>query len=309
MMRVLLIEGDPVSAELIDAALQSEGMICRRAETGERGIHLAKTCDFDAIILDVRLPDMAGWEVVRRLRTAKVRTPVLPLLGMGGTVEEIRGLAIGPEDYLTKPFQKGELIARIHAIMRRSKGRSDSVIRTAKLEVNLDARSVDIDGRRLHVTSKEYSILELLSLLKGRTLTKEMLLDHLYGGIDEPELKIIDVFIAKLCKKIAAATGGQHYIETVWGEGYVLKDPDDRPATHPVVFERVLERETLEALDTLNKKHKSVVSKLDLSSQHRRLFFAHAREDKQRVRQLYAALKKCGFNPWLDEVDLLPGQN
>jgi two-component system cell cycle response regulator CtrA len=177
-------------------------------------------------VLDLRLPDMEGFEVVRRLRTAKVRTPVLILSGMNETDDKVRGLTTGADDYLTKPFHKSELIARIHAIVRRSKGHSESVIKTGKLVVNLDTRSVDVDSRRLHVTGKEYSILELLSLRKGTTLTKEMFLDHLYGGIDEPELKIIDVFICKLRKKIAAATGGSHYIETVWGRGYVLKDPE-----------------------------------------------------------------------------------
>ena len=132
----------------------------------------------------------------------------------------------GADDYLTKPFNKAELVARIQAIVRRSKGHAESVIRTGKLLLNMDARSVEADGRRLHVTGKEYSILELLSLRKGTTLTKEMFLDHLYGGMDEPELKIIDVFICKLRKKLAEATGGEHYIETVWGRGYVLKDPE-----------------------------------------------------------------------------------
>ena len=177
-------------------------------------------------MLDLRLPDMEGYEVVRRLRAAKVQTPVLILSGMHETDDKVRGLVSGADDYLTKPFNKGELIARIQAIVRRSKGHAELVIRTGKLVVNMDTRSVEVDGRRLHVTGKEYSILELLSLRKGTTLTKEMFLDHLYGGMDEPELKIIDVFICKLRKKIAAATGGEHYIETVWGRGYVLKDPE-----------------------------------------------------------------------------------
>jgi two-component system cell cycle response regulator CtrA len=225
-MRALVVEDDPVSAKLIDAALKAEGIISEPAESGEDAIDLAKHYDFDIVILDLRLPDMEGFDVVRRLRTAKVRTPVLILSGMSETDNKVRGLTTGADDYLTKPFHKSELIARIHAIVRRSKGHSESVIKTGKLVVNLDTRSVDVDGRRLHVTGKEYSILELLSLRKGTTLTKEMFLDHLYGGIDEPELKIIDVFICKLRKKIATATGGQHYIETVWGRGYVLKDPD-----------------------------------------------------------------------------------
>jgi two-component system cell cycle response regulator CtrA len=232
-MRALVVEDDPVSAKLIDAALRTEGIINEQAETGEDAIDLAKHYDFDIVILDLRLPDMEGFDVVRRLRAAKIRTPVLILSGMNETDDKVRGLTTGADDYLTKPFHKSELIARIHAIVRRSKGHSESVIRTGKLVVNLDTRSVDVDNRRLHVTGKEYSILELLSLRKGTTLTKEMFLDHLYGGIDEPELKIIDVFICKLRKKIATATGGSHYIETVWGRGYVLKDPES--ATQPML--------------------------------------------------------------------------
>jgi two-component system cell cycle response regulator CtrA len=141
--------------------------------------------------------------------------------------DKIKGLSVGADDYLTKPFDKRELIARIQAIVRRSQGHSDSVIKTGKLAVNLDTRAVKIEGQPLHLTGKEYGILELLSLRKGTTLTKEMFLNHLYGGRDEPELKIIDVFVCKLRKKLTAATGGENYIETVWGRGYVLRDPID----------------------------------------------------------------------------------
>jgi two-component system, cell cycle response regulator CtrA len=225
-MRALVIEDDPVSARLIEQALKAENMISEPANCGEDGIELGKLYDFDIIVLDLRLPDMEGYEVVRRLRAAKVQTPILILSGRSDPTDKVRGLMGGADDYLTKPFNKAELVARIQAIVRRSKGHAESVIRTGKLQLNMDARSVEADGRRLHVTGKEYSILELLSLRKGTTLTKEMFLDHLYGGMDEPELKIIDVFICKLRKKLAEATGGEHYIETVWGRGYVLKDPE-----------------------------------------------------------------------------------
>ncbi|WP_159710011.1 response regulator transcription factor, partial [Geminicoccus flavidas] len=152
-------------------------------------------------------------------------TPILILSGKQDIDDKVRGLATGADDYITKPFARAELIARIQAVVRRAKGHAESTIVTGRMVVNLDTRLIEIDGTRLHVTAKEYSILELLSLRKGTTLTKEMFLDHLYGGIDEPELKIIDVFICKLRKKIAAVTGGDHYIETVWGRGYVLKEP------------------------------------------------------------------------------------
>jgi two-component system cell cycle response regulator CtrA len=225
-MRALMIEDDPVSARLIEAALRGENIVFEPTDRGEDGIELAKLYDFDIIILDLRLPDIDGYEVVRRLRAARVQTPVLILSGRTDTTDKVRGLTSGADDYLTKPFNKAELVARIQAIVRRSKGHAESVIQTGRMVVNMDARSVEVDGRRLHVTGKEYAILELLSLRKGTTLTKEMFLDHLYGGMDEPELKIIDVFICKLRKKVAAATGGEHYIETVWGRGYVLKNPE-----------------------------------------------------------------------------------
>lgn len=233
-MRALVIEDDPVSAKLIEAALRTENIVFEPTDRGEDGLELAKLYDFDIIILDLRLPDIDGTEVVRRLRASKVQTPVLILSGRTDPTDKVKGLTNGADDYLTKPFNKAELLARLQAIVRRAKGHSDSIIRTGSLLVNMDSRSVEVDNRRLHVTGKEYAILELLSLRKGTTLTKEMFLDHLYGGIDEPELKIIDVFICKLRKKIATASGGKHYIETVWGRGYVLKDPDNPKQSVPV---------------------------------------------------------------------------
>jgi two-component system cell cycle response regulator CtrA len=230
-MRALVIEDDPVSAKLIESALKGENIVFEAAGCGEDGIELAKLYDFDIVVLDLRLPDIDGHEVVRRLRTARVETPVLILSGRTDTSDKVRGLAGGADDYLTKPFNKAELVARIQAIVRRSKGHAGSIIRTGRLVVDMEARQVEIDGKRLHVTGKEYSILELLSLRKGTTMTKEMFLDHLYGGIDEPELKIIDVFICKLRKKIREVTGGEDYIDTVWGRGYMLKDPEPQAGT------------------------------------------------------------------------------
>eukprot|EP01093_Parvamoeba_rugata_P012518 TRINITY_DN366_c0_g5_i1.p2 TRINITY_DN366_c0_g5~~TRINITY_DN366_c0_g5_i1.p2 ORF type:complete len:196 (+),score=33.97 TRINITY_DN366_c0_g5_i1:28-615(+) len=186
--------------------------------------------DYDIILLDLMLPDIDGYEVLRRLRDARVDTPVLILSGLTETEDKVKGLGFGADDYLTKPFDKVELLARIQAIVRRSRGHAQSMISTGKLNVNLDARTVDVDGSPLHLTGKEYGILELLSLRKGTTLTKEMFLNHLYGGMDEPELKIIDVFVCKLRKKIQSATKGDNYIHTVWGRGYVLRDPDTNSA-------------------------------------------------------------------------------
>ena len=224
-MRVLLIEDDTNLAKSITLMLEAEGFNVYSTDLGEEGIDLGKLYDYDIIMLDLNLPDMHGYEVLKKLRTSKVETPILILSGMSEPDKKVKGLGFGADDYLTKPFDRDELVARIHAIVRRSKGHAQSVIRTGKLTINLDTKSVEVEGQRLHLTGKEYAMLELLSLRKGTTLTKEMFLNHLYGGMDEPELKIIDVFICKLRKKLALATGGDNYIETVWGRGYVLRDP------------------------------------------------------------------------------------
>jgi two-component system cell cycle response regulator CtrA len=229
-MRVLLIEDDSSMAKSIEMMLKSEGFVCDTTDLGEDGLEIGKLYDYDIIVLDLMLPDIDGYEVLRRLRSARVNTPILILSGLADTEKKVKGLGFGADDYLTKPFQKSEFIARIQAIVRRSKGHSESIIRTGRLSVNLDTRVVEVDSQPLHLTGKEYAILELLSLRKGTTLTKEMFLNHLYGGIDEPELKIIDVFICKLRKKVATATHGEHYIETVWGRGYVLRDAQENQA-------------------------------------------------------------------------------
>ncbi len=233
-MRVLLVEDDTSTAKSIQLMLKSEGYVCDCTDLGEDGLEIGKLYDYDIIVLDLMLPDIDGYEVLRRLRQARVRTPILILSGLAEPDKKVKGLGFGADDYLTKPFDKAELIARIQAVVRRSKGYSESVIRTGKLTVNLDTRTVEVESQPLHLTGKEYGILELLSLRKGTTLTKEMFLNHLYGGMDEPELKIIDVFVCKLRKKLAAATGGENYIETVWGRGYVLRDPLERsPEAQP----------------------------------------------------------------------------
>ena len=226
-MRILLVEDDTATAKSIEMMLRSEGYVCDTTDLGEDGLEIGKLYDYDIILLDLMLPDIDGYEVLRRLRASQVRTPILILSGLAELDAKIKGLGFGADDYLTKPFDKRELIARIQAIVRRSKGHSDSVIRTGKLTVNLDTRTAEVNTQPLHLTGKEYGILELLSLRKGTTLTKEMFLNHLYGGMDEPELKIIDVFICKLRKKLANASNGKNYIETVWGRGYVLREPDE----------------------------------------------------------------------------------
>ena len=229
-MRVLLVEDDNATARAIELMLKSESFNVYTTDLGEEGIDLGKIYDYDIILLDLNLPDMSGFDVLRKLRVSKVRTPILILSGLAAIEDKIEGLGYGADDYMTKPFHKDELVARIHAIIRRSKGHAQSVINTGDLRVDLDSKTVEISGNRVHLTTKEYQMLELLALRKGMTLTKEMFLSHLYGGMDEPEIKIIDVFMCKLRKKLANASGGKDYIETVWGRGYVMHEQTESGA-------------------------------------------------------------------------------
>ena len=228
-MRVLLVEDDNATARAIELMLKSESFNAYITNLGEEGLDLGKLYDYDIILLDLNLPDMSGLEVLRSLRISRVKTPILILTGLGGVEDKVRGLGFGADDYMTKPFHKDELVARIHAIVRRSKGHAESVIRTGDLLIKLDTKTVEMNGSPVHLTPKEYQILELLSLRKGTILTKEIFLNHLYGGMDEPLFKIIDVFICKLRKKLTNASGGKDYIETAWGRGYVLREPSEAP--------------------------------------------------------------------------------
>ncbi|QLH13538.1 response regulator [Paracoccus pantotrophus] len=179
-MRILLVEDDPTTARSIELMLMNASYNVYRTDMGEEGIDLAKLYDYDLILLDLDLPDMHGMEVLRQIRMSRIDTPILILTGSDDTESKLRGFGFGADDYMTKPFNRDELVARIQAIIRRSKGHSQSVIRTGEMVVNLDARSVEVGGRAVNLTGKEYQILELLSLRKGTTLTKEMFLNHFY---------------------------------------------------------------------------------------------------------------------------------
>ncbi len=233
-MRVLLIEDDSATAQSIEVMLRSEGFNVYTTDLGGEGVDLGKLYDYDIIVLDLSLPDMSGYDVLRMLRVNKVRTPILVLSGLAAIEDKIKGLGFGADDDMTKPFHKNELVARILAIVRRSKGHAQSVIHTGDLVVNVDTKTVEVHGQRVYLTSKEHQMLELLSLRQGKTVTKEQFLNHLYGGIEEPEQKIIDVFMCKLRKKLSNASGGKEYIETIWGRGYVLREPSEGEVPAPV---------------------------------------------------------------------------
>jgi two-component system cell cycle response regulator CtrA len=230
-MRVLLIEDDLTAARGLSLMLKSGGAVVDHADTGEEALELVRHYDYDIVLLDLMLPDIEGYEVVRRMRAGRVDTPVLIVSGLSRPQAKVKGLAMGADDFLTKPFDKAELQARIQAVVRRSKGFSQPTLRVGPLVLNLDSREVAVDGRTVHLTGKEYAILELLVLRKGMVLTKEAFLNHLYGGMDEPEMKIIDVFVCKLRKKLAQA-GGDGLIGTVWGRGYMIREPAAADGVH-----------------------------------------------------------------------------
>jgi two-component system cell cycle response regulator CtrA len=225
-MRVLLIEDNSHMARSIEMMLRSEGLYVYTTDLGEEGIDLGKMYDYDIVVLDIQLPDMSGFEVLKALRVAKMRAPILILSGGAIVEDKVKALCLGADDYMTKPFNKDELVARIQALVRRSKGHSVSLVTTGRLTVDLDQKSAEVGGARVHLTHKEYQILELLSLRKGTTVSKEIFLNHLYGDKEEPEMKIIDVFICKLRRKLDIASDGVNYIETIWGRGYMLRDPE-----------------------------------------------------------------------------------
>ncbi|MGH7068231.1 MAG: response regulator transcription factor [Acetobacteraceae bacterium] len=222
-MRVLLADDDSALAGMLSLALRSDGVVVDQASSGEEVLELVRHYDYDIVVLDLMLPDVDGYEVVRRMRSARIETPVLILSGISRPQAKVKGLGVGADDFVTKPFDSSELRARMQAIIRRSRGLSRPVLQIRELRIDLDCKEVTVRGIRVPLTAKEYAILELLALRKGFVLSKEAFLNHLYGGMDEPEIKIVDVFVCKLRKKLAQA-GLTDLIETVWGQGYLVRE-------------------------------------------------------------------------------------
>jgi len=222
-MRILLVEDDLVTAASSIQIMRAAGFTVDHVASGQEAIEMLHHYDYDVAVLELMLPDMEGYEVVRRARVAKIATPIIVLSGLARPQAKVRAFSVGADDYVTKPYDSAELVARMRAILRRSKGFSESVLRVGSLELSLETRGVSVEGKAVHLTGKEYAILELLVLRKGMVLTKDAFLNHLYGGMDEPEMKIIDVFICKLRRKLQAV-GAPNVIATVWGRGYMLRE-------------------------------------------------------------------------------------
>ena len=232
-MRVLMIETDLAVTKSVTQFLKLSGAVVDHTQAGEDAIDLVRHYDYDIVLLDLTLPGMEGCEVLRRLRSSRLDTPVLVMSALTRPQAKVKAFSAGADDVITKPFDLSELQARMQAIVRRSKGYSQPTLRVGPVQLQLDSRDVVVDARPVALTGKEYAILELLMLRKGMVLTKEAFLNHLYGGMDEPEVKIIDVFVCKLRKKLADA-GAPNVIGTVWGRGYTVRDqPTQTPAYLP----------------------------------------------------------------------------
>jgi len=222
-MRALVVEDDASAWQGVEFILRSAGIMADQSDTGEEALDLARRYDYDIILLDLKLPDMDGCDVIRRLRAGRIDTPVMVLSGSFKPEAKAQALQLGADDFLSKPFDRMEMLARVQAIVRRCRGYSDAVLRTGSIELKLGSREVTVHGQNVALTGKEFAILELLVLRKGSVVSKEGFLNHLYGGMDEPELKIIDVFICKLRKKLALAGAGDA-IGTMWGRGYIVRE-------------------------------------------------------------------------------------
>jgi len=230
-MRVLIVEDDRLAMRSIALMLDRNKILHEAVDDGETAIEYARSDGYDAILLDLNLPDLHGSEVLRQMRKLGVATPVIILSGEDAVASKIDSFCFGADDYVTKPFSQEELVARIHALVRRSKGHSETIVSTGAMSVDLMRRDVRVGGHRVDLTGKEYAILELLTMRKGIVLEKGVIMTHLYNGRDEPEMKIVDVFVCKLRKKLAeAGNGAAACIETVWGRGYVLREPKADPA-------------------------------------------------------------------------------
>ena len=223
-MHILLIEDDKVMSQNISLILKHAGMMVEPALLAKDGLELLKLYEYDLIILDLMLPDMTGADALRFIRSSGITTPVLVLSAIELANKKVECLSAGADDYVNKPFNAEELVARVNAIVRRSKGHAESVVKVGKMSIDLNTKVVTVAGKVLPLTGKEYALIELLALKKGSTVSKEQFLNHLYNGMDEPEVKIIDVFFCKIRSKIKELSGGEDYITTIWGRGYILQD-------------------------------------------------------------------------------------
>ena len=223
-MHILIVEDDPVVADVLGMTLEEAGYFQSTAHTIEAALAELKHNDIDAVLLDINLPDGDGTRLARLIRKNHLPVPILVVSGNAGIDDKITALGAGADGYLTKPFDRFELMANLEAIIRRTHGHSSASVMIGNMEVDLNRHLALINGNQVPLTAKEFRIIEFLALRKGSVLSKAAFLSHLYGGMDEPEPKIIDVFMCKLRRKMELAGAVGVSIDTVWGQGYILRE-------------------------------------------------------------------------------------
>lgn len=223
-MKVLLVEDERPLGIATSRILRGEGYQVSWAEDGLKGLRAAKTDEFDLVILDVMLPEKNGWDVLAELRQAKVNVPVLMLTALDEVSDKVKGLDLGADDYLAKPFDMLELIARVKALLRRERTHRSRRIEIADLEIDVGARRVKRGGKEISLTRREYDLLEALASNEGRVLSRETIQERVWN--DEESLSnTVDVFIGTLRKKLDAGFS-KKLIHTVVGFGYVMRTED-----------------------------------------------------------------------------------
>ena len=235
-MRVLIVEIDCPQGRTLNAFFKAEGFVVEHTDSGEDALGLLRHYEFDMIIAGCGVPDMDGTRLISRARAAGHHTPVIAMLALASPKQRLAALSAGADDAVEHDTDRAELLARMRAILRRSRGYSQPVLRRGRLTLDQERQDISIDDKHIHLTGKEFALLHLLMMRKNMVMTKEAILSSLYGGMDEPEVKIIDVFVCKTRAKLAKA-GIRNLIETVWGRGYVVRDAsrDDEEVITPRV--------------------------------------------------------------------------
>jgi DNA-binding response OmpR family regulator len=225
-VRVLLIEDHKPLLKALQRGLEEEGFAVDTAEDGETGEYKGRTANYDAVVLDLMLPKKDGLTVLREWRKAGVKTHVLVLTAKDTTEDKVKGLDIGADDYLTKPFQLEELLARLRALIRRSHQIKDPIVRIKDMEIDTSARTVKRGGQAIHLTPREFALLQFLAYHRGKVVSRTMIWEHLYDEYDENTSNVVDVYIRYLRTKIDKGHETP-LILTRWGEGYMLRSETD----------------------------------------------------------------------------------
>lgn len=218
MMRLLVVEDEPDVLRAVTTFLREEGYYVDTADNGEDGLYKGVTWEYDAILLDVMLPKRDGWSVLTELRRQKKTTPVLMLTARDAVKDRVRGLDTGADDYLVKPFELSELVARVRALIRRSAGQAEALIEIGNVSIDTASRTVTVDGNAVGLTAKEYCLLEFLAVHRGELVTRTKIYDHLFDECDSSLSNLVDVYVSNIRRKV-----GRELITTRRGMGYIVE--------------------------------------------------------------------------------------